>query len=276
MFPSSKIVAETKTDKRHSIIAAISSGISCRLASNRSQDDRRLARNMIVCIPPSASQNNEEYEQLLGDAFRLWAGPNFGTLVFTSSTVVYGDKNQDRMDEKFRTDSRTDRAARMISAETAVLERGGSVIRLAGLYNPERGPHAFWLKTGKVSSNPDGVLNMLHYEDAARAALAVIAASQHGKVFLASDDVPVTRKEICEAALVSGCFPGATMPDFTDEVGAKGKTTDCSWTRKVLGWKPRYQSFCHTMYAVAGKEYESNKVASSALWTPGDDEDWAL
>jgi hypothetical protein len=36
----------------------------------------------------------------------------------------------------------------------------------------DRGPHTFWLRNGTVSSNADGLINMLHYEDAAAVAVA--------------------------------------------------------------------------------------------------------
>ena len=61
---------------------------------------------------------------------------------------------------------------RLIAAEESVLSRGGSVVRLAGLYSMDRGPHTFWLKNGTVSSNADGLVNTLHYDDAARVAVA--------------------------------------------------------------------------------------------------------
>ena len=63
---------------------------------------------------------------------------------------------------------------RMLSAEEAVLGRDGIVIRLAGLYTKERGAHSFWLRNGTVDAAADGCLNLLHYEDAAGAALAAI------------------------------------------------------------------------------------------------------
>jgi hypothetical protein len=37
-----------------------------------------------------------------------------------------------------------------------------------------RGPHTFWLKNGTVDSNADGLVNMLHYEDAGSAAIAAL------------------------------------------------------------------------------------------------------
>ena len=37
-----------------------------------------------------------------------------------------------------------------------------------------------------------------------------------GTAYLACDDEPVTREEICAAALASGAFPGKTMPTVSD------------------------------------------------------------
>jgi len=45
---------------------------------------------------------------------------------------------------------------------------------LSGLYTPTRGPHSYWLRNGTVDSNADGVVNMLHYEDAASVIIAAL------------------------------------------------------------------------------------------------------
>lgn len=66
----------------------------------------------------------------------------------------------------------SDYPLRMIAAEETVLSRGGSVVRLAGLYAKDRGPHTFWINSGSVASNADGLVNTLHYEDAAQVAIA--------------------------------------------------------------------------------------------------------
>ena len=76
----------------------------------------------------------------------------------------------------------------------------------------DRGPHTFWLKNGTVNSNADGLVNMLHYEDGASAAIATMLRGVAGTVYLAADDEPLTREEICQSALASGRFPGAKPP----------------------------------------------------------------
>lgn len=168
LFPGSRVIAETSTSTRHEELARL--GAEPRLRSDRSAADEFSARNVLICIPPSGSQ---DYEEELSSGFRVWAGPQTGNLVFTSSTVVYGDSFGNTVNERFRLDSRSGRSYKMICAEESVLVRGGTVLRLAGLYSESRGPHTFWLRNsqGEVDADGEGTLNMLHYADAAAAAI---------------------------------------------------------------------------------------------------------
>jgi transposase-like protein len=72
--------------------------------------------------------------------------------------------------------------SRLLDAEQEVLRRGGRVIRLAGLYSLNRGAHTYWLQQtaqGKtIETNANGVLNLIHYEDAARFVVAALEAGE--------------------------------------------------------------------------------------------------
>ena len=193
-----------------------------------------------------------------------------GHMAFTSSTAVYGPSNGNTVDELFRLDTRSQRSTKMIAAEESVLSRGGSVVRLAGLYTADRGPHTFWLKNGTVDSNADGLVNMLHYEDAASAAVATLLRGVESTVYLAADDEVVTREEICAAAVASGRFSGAKMPTFTSTTGPVGKICESKWTREALQWTPRpeYRTFANymrnTLGGDAGKP-SKNVTSNSSL-----------
>jgi hypothetical protein len=56
---------------------------------------------------------------------------------------------------------------------------------------------------------------------------------QSGAVYLACDDEPMTRKDICAAAIAS-IFYNITMPTFSASSGAKGKLCSSSFTRFYL------------------------------------------
>jgi nucleoside-diphosphate-sugar epimerase len=120
------------------------------------------------------------------------------------------------------------------------------------LYSLERGAHNYWLTSGKdVVGRSDGIINLLHYDDAAGACLAALDVGSEvvrGRVFLVSDGTPTTRKGICESAMKAKPYSGATMPSFWgNESDSKGKVYDGSVTNAALKWKPRHASFDECM-----------------------------
>lgn len=119
---------------------------------------------------------------------------------------------------------------------------------IPGLYNDRRGPHSYWMKLAQenkpVDGNANSFVNMLHYEDAAGVAIALLAGERRrGEAFIASDEAVITRRGICEAAIASKLFTDASMPQFTQEDGPIGKRCDSSKSKATLRWKPKYPSF---------------------------------
>lgn len=140
------------------------------------------------------------------------------------------------------------RMSRLIRAEQAVLSAGGCCLRLAGLYNLNRGAHNFWLTKGTVAASPHGMINLLHYDDAAAACAAALRAGLRSQVFLVSDGHPMTREEICKASLQAKLYAGYSMPEFappsaSDPAAKTGKVYDATITNERLHWTPQYESF---------------------------------
>lgn len=293
--PTDSIIAETKTPQRHEKLSEL--GVTCRLRSERVEEDHHTAKTVIIAIPPSAS---DDYAEEMHSATQLWAGPDYGgSLVLTSSIGVYGASNGNIVNEEFRIDSRSKGSYRMLCAEEAVINRGGNIMRLAGLYTESRGAHTFWLRKAKqglpIESNPDGLVNLLHYEDAAAATVALARAPEYNKtVFLATDNEVLTRQEICDSALASKLFPDASTPEFLEATGPLGKTCDSSVTRSQLKWEPKHSSFRVFMRRLGGEDIQpvespfkppqdtadgdgtgttDGDSGGSGLWIPGDDDD---
>lgn len=85
----------------------------------------------------------------VADACLAWTGK--GVLVFTSATSVYGDAEFDTVNEDTPTvDLGTEKQQRLLKAEASVIEAGGTVLRLAGLYDRRVGPHNYWLRSPEV------------------------------------------------------------------------------------------------------------------------------
>jgi predicted dinucleotide-binding enzyme len=86
-FPVSAIVCETSSTRKHERFEA--SGFVAKLRGQRSSDDFGVAKNLVISIPPSSSN---DYVSEVRDALQLWAGPSSGgSVVFTSSVGVYGE-----------------------------------------------------------------------------------------------------------------------------------------------------------------------------------------
>ena len=59
---------------------------------------------------------------------------------------------------------------RLRDAEERLLAAGALVVRLAGLYDQDRGPHRVYLRNRTSSRRPDGLVSLIHYDDAASCA----------------------------------------------------------------------------------------------------------
>ena len=241
----------TKTTSKHEQIkSAVGEYAASRLHISTADDLSSDAKfkDVVFCAPPSGF---DDYPKAVKDAIdSYWDKELGGCFVFTSSGGIYGQGDGETVTETSPTADPTTnpRTAKLVGAEKACTDGGGCVLRLAGLYTLERGAHNYWLESGKdVQGRPDGIINLLHYDDAAGACMAALAAGPgvvSGKTFLISDSNPTTRLGICESAIKAARYAGKGIPRILggDET-PKGKIYDGTWSDVTLNWKPRYVSF---------------------------------
>ena len=202
--------------------------------------------NVVFCAPPLGP---EDYAEVITDAGEnIWVGNKGGGIFcLTSSGGVYATES-DVVTEDTPIDEITPRVERLMKGENACSKLGGFSLRLGALYKLERGAHTLYLQSGydEIPGNKHGVVNLLHYDDAAAACLAAIKAGPvvcQNKVFLISDANPLTRKKICDIALKCPRFESCQMPTFVDDKNLPGKRYDGSASNAALDWKPRFPSF---------------------------------
>lgn len=75
----------------------------------------------------------------------------------------------------------------LLKAENVVLDYGGCVLRLAGLYKADRGAHTYWLKQGKSDLRADHFVNLIHYE----VKISVFCQSCHHYLILCLSNIDI-------------------------------------------------------------------------------------
>mmetsp|Transcript_54036 Transcript_54036/g.124404 ORF Transcript_54036/g.124404 Transcript_54036/m.124404 type:complete len:332 (-) Transcript_54036:122-1117(-) len=210
--------------------------------------DLPACAHVVFCAPPGG---NDDYSAEVGAALSFWSeGANAASFVFTSSAGVFAEQDGGVVTETSPVGTGA-RIERLLMAEERVREAGGTVLRLAGLYTYERGAHSAFFRKETLESSASGLINQVHYEDAAAATVAALIRPAPGSVLLAADDKPMSRIDICRAAGSAPRFNGRPIPTFTATAdgakAAKGKVIDCSYTRELIGWHPRYRSFAEFM-----------------------------
>ena len=262
-FDKRKITAITKSEARHHAIRQqVLGGDNNNDAEKRFQlatmDDvlsrkGHTFKDVVFCAPPSGF---DDYPTAVKDAAStLWSGANSdgdGSFVFTSSGGVYEGLDGETVDESSPTldPKENPRQGRLIYAEREAIALGGCVLRLAGLYTLERGAHNYWLERCQesgIQGREDGIVNLLHYDDAALACLHALKVGpdvNSKQIYLISDGNPTTRGGICRSAVKNERYVGFEVPSFLGKEGdLRGKVYDGSKSNEALQWKPMYPSF---------------------------------
>ena len=166
-------------------------------------------------------------------------------ILFTSSTSVYAQADGAWVDEESAAlpDVETGRILRQ--TEQFVIDAGGIVARLAGIYGPGRSIllRKFFAGEAVIEDQGERYLNQVHRDDVATALLALATAEARG-IFNVVDDQPEMQRTVYEWLAQRFAFP---IPPRAPRAPARKR----GWTNKrvsnarlrALGWVPRHPSF---------------------------------
>lgn len=124
---------------------------------------------------------------------------SFTRFIYISSTGVYGQTDGGWVDESSPCAPNRDGGKACLAAEDLLRERLGdrvTVLRLAGIYGPDRLPQVAMLKRAEpLQVAADAYLNLIHVDDAVRIVAACDAAVTPPDLLCVSDGQPVLRGE---------------------------------------------------------------------------------
>jgi len=189
-------------------------------------------------------------------------------LVYTSSTSVYGQNDSSLVDEKSPTEPGTETGRVLLETERALLEAAqsrkvaGIILRVAGIYGPDRG---YWFKQflkGEVRLESKGVrfLNGAHREDVIRCVIAALERGASGEIYNVVDDEPVSQFDFFSWLATSLGKPMPEAAPENPEARKRGVTSKRISNRKLkteLGYSFKHPTF-REGYADAIQESLSN------------------
>ncbi len=224
-----------------------------------------LRPDFIVHCAASGKGGAEVYRQVYLDGCRNLTGTFPGIpLLFTSSTSVYAqiDGSEVTEDSPAIPDRETGRI--LLETERHVLDHGGIVTRLAGIYGPHRSILLKKFLNGEAIIEEDGrrFINQIHRDDASAAILHL--ASLQSKIgnpqssivnpplFNLCDSTPLTQRETYErmSELFSRPLPPTGPRDLDRKRGWTHKQVSNAKLR-ATGWEPAFPSFLDAAESVA-------------------------
>ncbi len=239
------------------VIAVSRSGgpglLACDVADPAAVGTLPVADFIIHCAS-SGRGGEDAYRSVYRDGCRNLTNAFPGVpMLFTSSTSVFAQTDGSWVTEESPAAPDRGTGRVLLETERLVLDAGGAVARLSGIYGPGRSVilGKFLGGTAVVEDDGQRIINQIHRDDAARA-LFHLAKLRATGVFNVSDSAPMAQID-CYRAL-AGLF-GRPMPPS----GPRDPNRKRGWTHKrvsnakliATGWNPQFPSFLDAASSIA-------------------------
>ena len=207
----------------------------------------------VIYCASSRGGNAKAYRQIyLNGARHLLETFPKAKILFTSSTSVYAQRDGSWVTEESETKPLRDTGRILLEVEKLVLEKGGIVARLAGIYGPRRSAllSKFLSGTATIDPNSDRFVNQAHRDDIASALFLLLnrEAQESAQIYNVVDDEPILQSE-CYGWLAKRL--NRSLPPFrkSEQPRKRGDTNKRVSNAKLhqLGWTPDYPTFRDAM-----------------------------
>jgi nucleoside-diphosphate-sugar epimerase len=175
--------------------------------------------------------------------------------LYTSSTSVYGQDDGSQVKESSAAEPQVETARILVETEKFLMEAfqqkkfPSLILRVAGIYGPERGHHfkQFLKNEARMEGDGSRFLNMIHRDDVAGCIMAALKSGRPGEIYNAVDDEPVSLKNFFEwLGATLGKYPPPSVPESPDGERKRGATNKRVSNRKLkmeLGYQFKYPNF---------------------------------
>src|SRR4030095_7185465 len=169
-------------------------------------------------------------------------------MLLTSSTSVYAQRDGSWVTEESETKPARETGRILLETEKLVLERGGIVGRLAGIYGPGRSALLSKLLAGTAVIDPenDRFINQVHRDDIASAIFLLL--TQGTQIYNVVDDQPMLQTD-CYGWLAQRLNRPLPPIGKSTEQRKRGDTNKRVSNAKLrsLGWTLQYPTFVDAM-----------------------------
>jgi nucleoside-diphosphate-sugar epimerase len=173
-------------------------------------------------------------------------------LLFTSSTSVYAQRDGSWVTEESETTPARQTSRVLLETEALVLDHGGIIARLAGIYGARRSAllSKFLAGTAVIDRDHDRFVNQAHRDDIASALLLLLLnrSEQQAQIYNVVDDQPILQSECYRwlAQTLNRPMPPIGKSPQPRKRGDSNKRVSNATLRR-LGWIPQYPTFVDGM-----------------------------
>ena len=167
-------------------------------------------------------------------------------LILTSSTSVYAQQDGEWVDEDSPTEPTHHSGKRVLQGEELISKAPypSVILRLGGIYGPERTRLIDAVKAGKASYPADRVhyANRLHIDDCAGALQHLLELENPDPIYIGADNEPIDRKSLLY--WLADRLAAAAPAPATGSAGGRASNKRCS-NKKLIssGYTLRYPSY---------------------------------
>lgn len=213
---------------------------------------RRGTFDAVVHCASSQGGGVEDYQQIYLNGARNLLDRFVGTkMLFTSSTSVYAQRDGSWVTEESETKPARETGRVLLETEKLVLNRGGTVARLAGIYGPGRSALLSKFLTGTAIIDPenDRFVNQVHRADIASGLFLLVSREwQKTQIYNVVDDEPMLQSD-CYRWLARRLNRPLPLIRKSTEQRKRGNTNKRVSNAKLqnLGWTLQYPTFADAM-----------------------------